>query len=114
MCLSDFCKRSNACKYTPVGGEIILSAYHNSSEVSPATIISVRNSSEIPTAALPRIFEKFYRGSNSNFLNQDGTGLGIAIVEKLVEQLQGSIQVESGNEWTTFTLTLNNLRNYHQ
>jgi PAS domain S-box-containing protein len=105
---------NNACKYTPVGGEIILSAYHNSSEVSPATIISVRNSSEIPTAALPRIFEKFYRGSNSNFLNQDGTGLGLAIVEKLVEQLQGSIQVESGNGWTTFTLTLNNLRNYHQ
>ncbi|MEH1840055.1 MAG: ATP-binding protein [Nostoc sp.] len=41
--------------------------------------------------------------------NQGGSGLGLAIVEKLVEQLQGNIKVESGNAWTTFTVTLTDL-----
>ncbi|HEY9748726.1 MAG TPA: ATP-binding protein, partial [Allocoleopsis sp.] len=35
-----------------------------------------------------------------------GTGLGLALVQKLVEQLQGVLQVESANGWTTFTVQL--------
>ncbi|MFN6569290.1 response regulator [Dendronalium sp. ChiSLP03b] len=105
---------NNACKYTPAGGEIILSVYHNSSQSPPATIITVSNSAEIPAAALPRIFEKFYRVPNTDFWNQGGTGLGLAIVKKLVEQLQASIQVESSDGWTTFTLALTDLGNSNQ
>ncbi|BAZ52861.1 two-component hybrid sensor and regulator [Nostoc sp. NIES-4103] len=100
---------NNACKYTPAGGEIILTVSHNSSETPPATIITVSNSVEIPTAALPRIFEKFYRVPNADFWNQGGTGLGLTIVQKLVQQLQGSIQVESTDGWTRFTLKLTDL-----
>jgi len=100
---------NNACKYTPAGGEIILSVSHNSSETPPRTIISISNSTEIPATELPRIFEKFYRLPHADIWNQGGSGLGLPIVQKLVEQLQGTIQVESSNGWTTFTLTLPDL-----
>ncbi|WP_445630587.1 ATP-binding protein [Nostoc sp. DSM 114167] len=97
---------NNACKYTPPGGEIVLSVSHNSSETPAKTIITVSNSTEIPIIELPRIFDKFYRIPNADIWNQGGSGLGLSIVQKLVEQLQGNIQVESGKGWTTFTLTL--------
>lgn len=100
---------NNACKYTPASGEIILSVHHNCSEAPAKTIITVSNSKEIPVTELPRIFEKFYRLPNADIWNQGGSGLGLPIVEKLVEQLQGNIQLESGNGWTTFTLTLTDL-----
>ncbi|MBG1245636.1 hybrid sensor histidine kinase/response regulator [Nostoc sp. NZL] len=100
---------NNACKYTPAGGEINLSVRHNSSEAPTKTIITTSNSAEIAITELPRIFEKFYRLPNADIWNQGGSGLGLPIVQKLVEQLQGNIQVESGNGWTTFTLTLTDL-----
>ncbi|MDZ8035645.1 response regulator [Nostoc sp. DedSLP04] len=100
---------NNACKYTPAGGEIVLNVSHNSSETPAKTIITVSNSVEIPVIELPRIFDKFYRLPNADIWNQGGSGLGLSIVQKLVEQLQGNIQVESGNGWTTFTLTLTDL-----
>ncbi|WP_414512071.1 response regulator [Nostoc sp. PCC 9305] len=100
---------NNACKYTPAGGEIVLSVSHNSSEAPAKTIITVSNSAEIAVTELPRIFDKFYRLPNRDIWNQGGSGLGLSIVQKLVEQLQGNIEVESGNGWTTFTLTLTDL-----
>lgn len=100
---------NNACKYTPAGGEIILSVRYDSSEVPAKTIITTNNSAEIPATELPRIFEKFYRFPNADIWNQGGSGLGLPIVQKLVEQLQGNIQVESANGLTTFTLTLTDL-----
>ncbi|MFN6513100.1 MAG: response regulator [Nostoc sp. CreGUA01] len=100
---------NNACKYTPAGGEILLSVHHNSSETPPKTIINISNSTEISATELPRIFEKFYRLPHADIWNQGGSGLGLPIVQKLVEQLQGNIQVESSNGWTTFTLMLPDL-----
>ncbi|MEH2225488.1 hybrid sensor histidine kinase/response regulator [Nostoc sp.] len=100
---------NNACKYTPAGGEIVLSVSHNSSEAPAKTIITISNSVEITVTELPRIFDKFYRLPNTDIWNQGGSGLGLSIVQKLVEQLQGNIKVESGNGWTTFTLTLTDL-----
>ncbi len=97
---------NNACKYTPAGGEIVLSVCCEGSETQGVlpTIFRISNSAEIPTAALPRIFEKFYRIPEANVWQQSSTGLGLALVHKLVEQLQGTIQVESSAGWTTFTL----------
>ncbi|MDB9375945.1 hybrid sensor histidine kinase/response regulator [Nodularia sphaerocarpa] len=100
---------NNACKYTPSGGEIILSVDHNSSEIPSQTIITIRNSLEIPTAEIPRLFDKFYRLPHADIWNQGGTGLGLSIVQKLVERLQGIIQVESSEGWTTFRLILTDL-----
>lgn len=97
---------NNACKYTPTGGEIILDVSYQS--VKAATIFTISNSREIPPAQLPYIFDKFYRLPNNDPWKQGGTGLGLALVRKLVEQLQGAIAVESSNGWTTFTVQLSN------
>jgi len=104
---------NNACKYTPAGGEIVLSVRYKSSTLvsfvtdsAPATIFTISNQAEIPAAELPRIFEKFYRVPKSDLWKQGGTGLGLALVQKLVEKLQGTIQVESNQGWTTFTVHL--------
>ncbi len=97
---------NNACKYTPAGGEIILSICYKS--VEAATIFTISNSAEIPTAQLPHIFDKFYRVPNADPWKQGGTGLGLALVQKLVERLKGTILVESSRGWTTFTVKLPN------
>ncbi|MEH2163837.1 MAG: response regulator [Nostoc sp.] len=100
---------NNACKYTPAGGEIILRVSHNSLGTPAKTIITISNLAEIPAIELPRIFEKFYRIPNADIWNQGGSGLGLPIVQKLVEQLQGNIEVESRNGWTKFIITLTDL-----
>jgi signal transduction histidine kinase len=61
---------------------------------------------EIPEEELPRIFEKFYRIPNADPWRRGGTGLGLALVKKLVESLGGTIQVSSGSGQTCFTVYL--------
>ncbi|HEY9862133.1 MAG TPA: PAS domain S-box protein, partial [Candidatus Obscuribacterales bacterium] len=103
---------NNACKYTPPQGQIVLQVDYQlqPQNTLPGTKASVtfgfRNQVEIPAAELPRIFEKFYRVPNADPWKQGGTGLGLALVQRLVERLKGSIRVESGAGWTNFWLTL--------
>lgn len=96
---------NNACKYSPAGGEIVLTV----SQAASSTILTISNQAEIPTDELPRIFEKFYRVPKGDRWQQGGTGLGLALVQKLIEHLQGNISVESSEGLTTFTLVLPNL-----
>jgi two-component system, OmpR family, phosphate regulon sensor histidine kinase PhoR len=49
----------------------------------------------IPTDALPRIFERFYRVDPSRSRTDGGTGLGLAIVKHLVERMGGDVRAES-------------------
>jgi two-component system phosphate regulon sensor histidine kinase PhoR len=61
----------------------------------------------IPSEALPRIFERFYRADPSRNQDIPGTGLGLSIVKHLVEAHNGKISVDSRpNQGTTFTLQL--------
>lgn len=113
---------NNACKYTPPEGEIILSVSHQgrqaeqagvpitNSSITPhySAIFSVSNQAEIPAVELPRIFDKFYRIASADRWKQGGTGLGLALVQKLVEHLQGTISVNSSEGWTTFVVQLPN------
>ncbi len=93
----------NACKYTPAGEIIQMSAQQNGSRV----ILSVCNSGvEIPVEEGDRIFDKFYRISNNDPWKQGGTGLGLALIKKLVQQLQGTIQLHSARRQTCFVITL--------
>jgi signal transduction histidine kinase len=100
---------NNACKYTVAKGQIILNVGCKTPIYQGCVsefIFTLKNQGEISAEDIPRIFEKFYRVSNSNTLYQSGTGLGLALVRKLVEQMGGTIWVESNSGWTTFTIQL--------
>jgi len=100
---------NNACKYTSPSGEISLTVEQHlrPSAISlNTTVFTVHNQAEIPASELDHIFGKFYRVPNGDRWKQGGTGLGLALVQRLVAELGGTIQVESHNGWTTFTLTL--------
>ncbi|MBM0744787.1 PAS domain-containing protein (plasmid) [Phormidium sp. CLA17] len=91
----------NACKYTPAGERITVSA-QSTSEILE---ICVSNTGvEIPASECDRIFDKFYRLPNSDPWKHGGTGLGLALVKKLTERLGGQIHVCSGDGQTTFRL----------
>ncbi|OLP15751.1 hypothetical protein BST81_24670 [Leptolyngbya sp. 'hensonii'] len=115
----------NACKYTPAGCEITIAAeaiwklenlQQQSQESSqpamfvlhPACfqIIITNSGVEIPALERSRIFDKFYRIPNSDPWKHGGTGLGLALAKKLVERLQGTIEVQSYNHQTSFTIVL--------
>ncbi|NDJ19153.1 CHASE2 domain-containing protein [Myxacorys almedinensis] len=94
---------NNACKYTPPEGEILVTA----DMVDPDFKVMVCNSGvEIPEEELSRVFDRFYRVPKADPWKQGGTGLGLALVKRLVECLNGKIQVSSGGGWTTFIVNL--------
>lgn len=94
---------NNACKYTPPGEQITLSAHVKSGMMQ----LSVSNSGiEIPASEQSHIFDKFYRIPGTDRWKQGGTGLGLALVQKLTNHLGGSIWVRSEHGSTCFTLEL--------
>lgn len=94
---------NNACKYTPTGGAISVSAQASKTHL----YFRVTNSGiEIAPTEQARIFERFYRIPNDDPWRYSGTGLGLALVKKRVEQLHGTITVTSGEGQTTFTVSL--------
>ena len=92
---------TNACKYTRVGEQITVAT-----QLEPEALqISVANSgTEIPAPELARIFDKFYRIPNSDPWRHGGTGLGLALVQKLVERLGATIAVTSTAGQTRFVV----------
>jgi PAS domain S-box-containing protein len=97
---------NNACKYTPPGRDIQIHV-----NATPGTMqFVVQNSGvEIAPEELPRIFDKFYRVPNADPWKQGGTGLGLALVQRLVDHLNGAIAVSSTAEQTEFCLDIANL-----
>ncbi|MBF2028638.1 MAG: PAS domain-containing protein [Oscillatoriales cyanobacterium C42_A2020_001] len=104
---------NNACKYTPAGESITVSAalIPNSTPLQSlhqtALEIVIANSGvEILPDELTRIFDKFYRIPNNDPWKHGGTGLGLALVKKLLEPLNGTIQATSENGSTYFRIQL--------
>jgi len=100
----------NACKYTPADGSIQVQT-----RVLPAAaeagaclqICFINTCQPISEAELVRLFDKFYRVPNNDPWQYGGTGIGLTLVKRLIEQLQGTILVEnSGEGRITFLITL--------
>jgi signal transduction histidine kinase len=89
---------SNALRYTPPEGEILLAA----EEVKNFVQFTVRDTGRgIEADRLGKLFDRF------NAFSDSGTGLGLALVRRLVESLGGQIAVESRlGHGTTFRFTL--------
>jgi two-component system phosphate regulon sensor histidine kinase PhoR len=92
----------NAVKFTPPGGEVVLTASLDGRFVR----FAVRDTGPgIPADDLPRIFERFYRVDRSR--TGGGTGLGLSIARHLVEAHGGRIWAESREgEGSTFYFTI--------
>jgi signal transduction histidine kinase len=95
---------NNACKYTHVDGKILIAI--DGDPNSEWLTIVIKNQAEISQKHLPHIFEQFYRIPGSDRSQQGGTGLGLSLVQKLVQQLNGRIDVASTGGWTEFELKL--------
>lgn len=94
---------TNAYKFSPSDSWITVTAEVQGENI----VISITNTGvTIPPEECDRIFQPFYRIPHPNLRNYSGTGLGLALVKKLVHLLGGEIQVQSNPEETTFTLTL--------
>jgi len=83
----------NAVKYTPNGGNIVLSARRYDDK--KIEICVEDNGIGIPESDMPRIFERFYRVDKARSREFGGTGLGLAIAREIVQQHNGEIEIES-------------------
>ena len=92
----------NSVKFTPPGGQVILSAQKAEGFID----FSVQDSGVgIPADALPRIFERFYKTDRAR--SGGGTGLGLSISRHIVEAHGGRIWVESEEgKGSTFFFTI--------
>ena len=90
----------NAVKFTPNGGKITVCV----DKVGGDLMVSVINTgSEIPADQTEKIFRKFYQTDESH--SSEGSGVGLAIVKKIIELHRGSIRVESADMVTAFHVT---------
>jgi len=106
----------NALRYTPQNGKVEVELLRI--EISNRSVLQIKvkdNGIGIPSEALPRLFDRFYRvdparthGSGNNFTkNTAGSGLGLAICQAIIENHQGIVQIASTvGQGTTVTVTL--------
>ncbi len=94
----------NAFKFSPDGGTIRLSMAENGQEV----LVSVVDEGiGMPTEKHQRIFERFYQIDGSSRRRFGGTGIGLAIVKRIIDAHEGKIWVESElNKGSAFFFTL--------
>ncbi len=88
---------SNAVRYTPAGGHIIIRFRPDSAGGSHggAVLEVVDTGYGIPAAHLPRVTERFYRVSTSRSRESGGTGLGLSIVKHVLNLHQARLDIAS-------------------
>ncbi len=107
---------SNAFKYTPDGGEVLVGVSLQASELRqeghPAEArhveITVTDTGiGIPPESVERIFSRFYQVEDATARELGGSGIGLALAKELVDLHRGSISVESRvQKGTTFRILL--------
>ena len=101
---------NNAIKYTPEGKDVELKAEElgKTEDGKIRYRFTIRDTGiGISEDYLPHIFDSFTREQNTTINRIQGTGLGLAITARVVEQMGGTIEVQSKvNEGSTFTVAL--------
>jgi two-component system, OmpR family, sensor kinase len=94
----------NAMKYTAAEDTVEVRAIEQARHVQ----VEIADTGPgIPADELPRVFEELYRGSNAR--GREGSGLGLALVRRIVERHTGMVTVRSrrdGARGTVFAVTL--------
>jgi PAS domain S-box-containing protein len=93
---------SNACKYSPPGTSVVMEIICENNMMG----VSITDRGiGIPDEDQPLIFDLFHRAKNTG--DFEGTGVGLSIVKRIVDQLQGNISFESRiNIGTTFKVLI--------
>ena len=91
----------NAIKFSPECQTVEISASQTDSTVSVAIC---NTGSYIPPEQQEAIFRKFYQADRSH--SAEGNGIGLAVVKRVVELHEGTVQVESESAYTKFIVTL--------
>ena len=96
---------TNAIKFTPNGGKIVITAARINSHIE----VSVADSGQgIAANFLPHLFERFRQADSSTTRQHGGLGIGLALVKQLAELHGGTVRAESPGAGlgSTFTLFL--------
>ncbi len=90
----------NAVKFTPTGGEIVLSIAQHPDTVAVAVSDT---GSGIAEEDLPKIFDRFYRARDGEEARSDSSGIGLAIVKRILDlhgsRITVSSQVDAGTRF---------------
>ncbi|MBQ7494651.1 MAG: response regulator [Bacteroidaceae bacterium] len=101
---------SNAIKFTPAGGTITVNASISPRDDSPYTFLLLEVSDTgigIAPEEQQNIFQRFYQTKRGWASDQSGWGIGLALVKRLTDMLQGEVTVQSTmGRGTTFTVWL--------
>jgi signal transduction histidine kinase len=97
---------TNALRYSPRGGDIVLTIDQESDDAGGRAIVRVIDQGiGVPADELPHTFDLFFRGKNAEHI--PGSGVGLADVHQIVTSHGGSVTVESdGSTGSTFTFRL--------
>ena len=106
---------SNALKYGKDGGRIEIAARKDGGQRPPGVAVTVADRGPgIDPEDLARIFEPFFRGRQAVASRAHGTGLGLSLVKRIVEDHGGSVTVKSApGQGSAFTMHLPASRQAH-
>jgi PAS domain S-box-containing protein len=94
---------SNAIKFTPEGGCVVLRCY---ADLAAVNIVVEDSGVGIPPEFLPYVFDRFRQADSRSTRTHGGLGLGLAIARHLIDQHGGAIQARSDGEGTGAAISI--------
>ena len=98
---------SNAYKFTPAGGSVVVGIHHPVDGRADSVRLTVADTGVgIAPDEQPFIFDRFYQSVKTKQINKGGSGIGLFMTRRYVTQQGGTIEVASSPAGSTFTVTL--------